>query len=166
MILVGGDHVVRGVTAQARAWLPELRDAGVSDWLFSPQWAAVALASETLPALDTQPGARPMVCVPAAHAGRWVALQAQPLEGGGSGDVAVVVQAATGELLLPAFAAWYGLTPRERCIVGHLQAGLAQKQIAHRLGLSRYTISDHLKAVFLKTQTCSRDELMAILCGG
>ncbi|MFF1379287.1 helix-turn-helix transcriptional regulator [Streptomyces sp. NPDC058308] len=165
VIVVGGDHVVRGVTAQARAWLAELRDAGASDWLFSPEWAAVSLASETSPTLDTQYGARPRICVPAAHARRWVALHAQPLEGG-SGDMAVVVQAATGELLLPAFAAWYGLTPRERCIVDHLQAGLAQKQIAHRLGLSPYTVSDHLKAVFRKTHTHSRDELMAILCGG
>ncbi|MFJ2212102.1 helix-turn-helix transcriptional regulator [Streptomyces sp. NPDC101062] len=166
VIVVGGDHVVRGVTAQARAWLAELRDAGVSDWLFAPEGAAVALAAATSPAPDPPSGARPMICVPAAHAGRWVALQAQPFESGGGADVAVVVQAATGELLLPAFAAWYGLTPRERCVVGHLRDGLAQKQIAHRLGLSPYTVSDHLKAVFRKTNTHGRDELMAILGGG
>jgi DNA-binding CsgD family transcriptional regulator len=166
VIVVGGDHVVRGVTAQAQAWFAELRDAGVSDWLFSPEGAAVALAAMSSPATSTRSGARPMICVPAAHAGRWVALHAQPFEGGDSTDVAVVVQAATGDLLLPSFAAWYGLTPRERCIVDHLRDGLAQKQIAHRLGLSSYTVSDHLKAVFRKTDTRSRDELMAILCGG
>lgn len=125
----------------------------------------MALASGTSPALDTRSGAQPMICVPAAHAGRWVALHAQPLEDGDSGDVTVVVQAATGALLLPAFAAWYGLTPRERCIVDHLRTGRTQKQIAHALGLSRYTVGDHVKAVFRKTRTRGRDELMAILCG-
>ncbi|TVL92521.1 helix-turn-helix transcriptional regulator [Streptomyces sp. SAJ15] len=159
VILIGGDHTVRAVTAEARAWLRELP----SEWLSSPEWAAAMLASEVSAAEPEAPGPQPMICVPAALAGRWVALQGQPLSG--AGEVAVVVQAASGDVLLPIFAAWYGLTPRERDVVALLRTGRAPKQIAHRLGLSPYTVNDHLKSIFRKTRTSGRDELIAVLGG-
>ncbi|MFD4630919.1 helix-turn-helix transcriptional regulator [Streptomyces sp. NPDC058284] len=188
VILVGADHTVRGITAEAREWLGELRAAGVSEWLSSPDWSAVALASEGGSAVSARPRERPVVCVPATHAGRWVALHAQslgpygteprrersgprgrgaepmPKQAPGSGDgTAVVVQAATGGLLMPAFAAWYGLTPRERQVVEHFAQARTCRQVAAELGISPFTVNDYLKTIFRKTRVRGRDELMALL---
>ncbi|MFI2735189.1 response regulator transcription factor [Streptomyces sp. NPDC018711] len=66
-------------------------------------------------------------------------------------------------MITPSFCAWYGLTPREREIVGELRDGSPAKRIARRLGVSPYTVNDHLKAVFRKTGAESRDELVAAL---
>ncbi|NML51602.1 helix-turn-helix transcriptional regulator [Streptomyces sp. R302] len=61
------------------------------------------------------------------------------------------------------YVAWYSLTPRERDVVTQLRTGASVKQIARRLGLSAYTVDDHLKAVFWKTGADGRDELGAAL---
>lgn len=101
---------------------------------------------------------------PAASYGRWTAVQAEPLDDG-SGDVAVVIQAADGERILPAFCDWYRITPRERQIIIHLRDAMAPKQIARRLDLSVHTVNDHLKAIHRKTGASSREELLAALTG-
>ncbi|MFD8213882.1 helix-turn-helix transcriptional regulator [Streptomyces sp. NPDC059697] len=53
---------------------------------------------------------------------------------------------ARGWALLPAVAAWYGITPREREVVRHALEGLAAKNIARHLELSQHTVNDHLGA--------------------
>ncbi|MFI9721428.1 response regulator [Streptomyces sp. NPDC052396] len=42
------------------------------------------------------------------------------------------------------------LTPREREVLGHLAAGLANPQIAERMGLAPSTVKDHVRAVLVK----------------
>ncbi|GAA4624296.1 LuxR C-terminal-related transcriptional regulator [Actinoallomurus vinaceus] len=163
IIMVGADHAVRAVSPQARAWLRELRlPAAISD-----DWAATAISSEvSLAARDHHlDQTLPVACMPASYAGHWVAIHAQPLNDDGTGDVAVVIQAATGGLLLPAFAAWYSITPRERTILQKLCEGTAPKQIARGLGISLHTVNDHLKSLFRKTNTSGRDELTAAITG-
>lgn len=161
VIVVGPDHSVRAISPQARAWLRELQLPRA----IHGEWAATAVASE-ISMVARQPnryqrGLTPLVCMPAAYAGHWVAAHAQPLDERCDGDIAVVIQAATGELLLPALSAWYGLTARERTVLDRLCDGSAPKQIARSLGLSTHTVNDHLKALFRKTNTSGRQELMA-----
>jgi DNA-binding CsgD family transcriptional regulator len=88
----------------------------------------------------------------------WLALHGERLDGG---DVAVTIQAAAGEVLLPAVAAWYGITPGERAVVEQALEGLPGKQIARKLHLSPHTVNDHFKAVYRKTGVHSREELLA-----
>jgi len=149
VILFDANHEMQGISAQAETWLAALR---ASEWLSCPQWAAMALASEAAQG-------NPQLCVPAAHTGCWVTMHAQPL--GPGGDVAVLVQAAAGELLLPALATWYGITPREQAVLNQLRIGLAPKQIARRLRLSTHTVNDYLKALYHKLGVSGRDELIA-----
>ncbi|MEO6085382.1 MAG: LuxR C-terminal-related transcriptional regulator [Umezawaea sp.] len=88
----------------------------------------------------------------------WLALHGELVA---NGDVVVTVQTAAGALLLPAVAAWYGITPGERVVVEQAVAGLPGKQIAGRLHLSPHTVNDHLKSVYRKTGVHSREELLA-----
>ncbi|SHG82736.1 helix-turn-helix transcriptional regulator [Streptoalloteichus hindustanus] len=154
VVLVGADHEVRGLTRQARQWMHEMRR---SNWLSAPDWAAMALASETR---QHDGGPRqPMICVPPAYIGRWVTMRAEPL--GSDGTVAVTIQGTPGKTLLPVIAAWHGLTLRELTVTEMLCLGMAPRQIARHLNLSAHTVNDHIKAVYRKTNSSSRDQLMA-----
>ncbi|MBF6327737.1 helix-turn-helix transcriptional regulator [Nocardia transvalensis] len=90
----------------------------------------------------------------------WVALHAQPTQQDRTA-VAITVQAAPRSLVMPAIAAWYGLTPREYTVVEHALEGLPVMRIARLLQLSHYTVNDHLKSIYRKTRVNSRDELIA-----
>ena len=58
------------------------------------------------------------------------------------------------------FARANGLTPRETELVRQLGDGIDTRQVARRLGVSEHTIQDHLKAIFAKTSTGSRLQLV------
>ena len=53
------------------------------------------------------------------------------------------------------------LTPRELEILGCLSAGLSNKSVARRLGISQHTVKFHLEAVFAKLDATSRAEAVA-----
>lgn len=106
----------------------------------------------------TRHAGRPVVCRGLTPQG-WIALHAQPL----GDDVAVTIQPAAAEVLLPAVAAWYGITPRERAVIEHALEGLPAKLIARCLDLSPHTVNDHFKAIYRKAGVSSRDELIASL---
>jgi DNA-binding NarL/FixJ family response regulator len=50
------------------------------------------------------------------------------------------------------------LTPREREVLGLLTAGLANKQIARRLGISEKTVKAHLTSVFQRINVADRTQ--------
>ncbi len=155
VIVVGADGRVEAMTPAARPWLDAMAaQLAVPEWLTESSFAALAAAAR-------EHSQYPRLCVPSVGAGWWTAIEAQPL--GDGGDVAIVIQRATGRLLLPSFCDWYGITTRERQIMQHLCNGSAPKQIARALDLSVHTVNDHLKAIFRKTGTSGRDELMAAI---
>jgi len=51
------------------------------------------------------------------------------------------------------------LTPRERQVALLAARGLTNRQIATEVGLSIYTVSNHLKRVYVKLEVGSRTEL-------
>ncbi|GAB3981465.1 LuxR C-terminal-related transcriptional regulator [Actinoallomurus acanthiterrae] len=162
VVIVGADHTIRATTPQADDWLERLARC-------APGWTVesflVALAMLTRGHVREFGDAPPPIIGPGVEAGRWIACHGQPLDHDGTGDVSIVIQAATGTRLLPFFGDWYGLTSREREIVAHLYQAQAPKQIARRLDLSVHTVNDHLKAVYGKTGAGGRDELLAAISG-
>ncbi|MER5726846.1 helix-turn-helix transcriptional regulator [Streptomyces sp. NPDC002138] len=162
VVTVGGDHRIKAISPQATAWLNHLRGGRtVPGWLPEPFLVALALAARAH-ARDPDAWA-PLVCAPPAVCGRWMTFQGEALDPDGAGDVALVLQGAVADLVLPSFCAWYGITPRERDTLDALRTGAAVKQIARHLELSPYTVNDHLKALFRKTGAAGRDELIAAL---
>jgi DNA-binding CsgD family transcriptional regulator len=105
------------------------------------------------------------VTLPSRH-GHWITLHASGLRTAGeTGEdrVAIIIEAARPIELNDLVAEAYGLTPREREVTSLITTGLANKQIAQRLGLSRFTVEDHVKSVFAKTAVANRGSLVALL---
>ncbi|MBF6327667.1 helix-turn-helix transcriptional regulator [Nocardia transvalensis] len=160
VIVVGADDTIRAATSQG--WLGHLRTGEpVPGWMAESVMTGLARQARKK-AVD--PNTAPALLVgPSATFGRWIAIHGQLLSGGDPGDVAIVVQAASGDVLLSAICGWYEITGRERQILEHLRTGAATKQIARALGLSIYTVNDHLKAIYRKTRAEGRDTLIAAL---
>ncbi|MGW2017524.1 response regulator transcription factor [Streptomyces sp. NPDC001927] len=161
VITVGPDHRIKAVSPQARLWLDQWSAHAIPSWVPGAFFVSLSLVARA--EARRQGGAMPLVCAPPAASGRWTTCQGQVLDEAATGDVALVVQGATWDLVLPSLCAWYGITPRERDVVTQLRTGASVKQIARRLDLSAYTVNDHLKAVFRKTGADGREELSAAL---
>ena len=79
-----------------------------------------------------------------------------------TGDAtAVVIEPAKAREVAPLIVDAYALTPRELDVTRALARGLTTNEIARELHLSRYTVQDHLKAVYEKVGVSSRGELVA-----
>ncbi|MBL0421873.1 helix-turn-helix transcriptional regulator [Ramlibacter sp. AW1] len=79
------------------------------------------------------------------------------------GQTCVIVEPACAAELAPLMVCAYGLTDREQQVTGCVLRGMATKEIAAALGLSPYTVSDHLRLVFEKVGVTSRTELAALI---
>lgn len=106
--------------------------------------------------------------------GRWVVLHASTLSGtdpdgdaAGRADdaVAVVIEAAKSAEIAPIIIDAYGLTARERQVLGAIARGGSTAEIAAELFLSQHTVRDHIKTVFEKVGVSSRGELVARIFG-
>ncbi|WP_218004803.1 helix-turn-helix transcriptional regulator [Actinomadura macra] len=160
MLVITPDGKIKSRTPQAGRWLdPMIAQHAIPDWLVEVSVAALAFEAREH---GRDPRARyPRMCIPSMGNGGWTSIEAQPL--GDDGHVAIVIQRATGALLLPTFCDWYQITARERQIIHYLHDGSATKQIARHLDLSVHTVNDHLKAIFRKTGACGRHDLMAAI---
>ncbi|WP_461006376.1 helix-turn-helix transcriptional regulator [Streptomyces capparidis] len=163
VVVLGADGAFRAGTPQVQPWDEQFRGrVPVPQWVGESFLTGLALYARRQ-SHRPRTAAPATLIGPAAVYGRWVACQAQPLDGDGRGDTAVVVHAAAGEHLLPSFCDWYGITAREREVVRHLREGTAPKQIARCLGVSGHTVNDHIKAVLRKTGADGRDGLLAAI---
>ena len=119
----------------------------------------LALAAFTRNApLDADGRAR-TVAVPTASG--WITLHASLPDGGAAGRVAIVLERATSPQSTAIQLEAHGVRAREREIAGLLASGLTNQEIAERLVLSPYTVQDHIKSLFEKTNVSSRQELVA-----
>jgi DNA-binding CsgD family transcriptional regulator len=146
-------------TAGARAWvdaLPSARLFARFGMLPSVVYPAATLARTRRSAADAHALLR-------AVDGRWVVIEAAPLEGEGDGEIAVTLRSATGSETFDLLCRAYALSRREREVVAALVAGLDTRAVTQRLFISRHTVQDHLKSVFEKTGVHSRRALLAKL---
>ncbi|MEV4379510.1 helix-turn-helix transcriptional regulator [Streptosporangium sp. NPDC049644] len=150
MLLVRSGGEVETLSTQARTWLEAIDDRGR---IPSVVRSVVAAA---------QAGNGPATAALPARGGRWVVLHGSPIEG--SADrVALIVEGARPAVLGQIIARAYDLTSREREVTALAAQGRSTRQMAAVLGISPFTVQDHLKAVFAKTGTHSRGELVASL---
>jgi DNA-binding CsgD family transcriptional regulator len=145
----------------------ELRDAGADRWL----GALAADGDGDLPAVVRAVAMRTRrqgdTDIARARVqttdGRWLLIRGSLLGEGADARVGIHIEPARAADLAPMIVAAYGLTDRERRVTELVARGLPTNEIAARLHLSSYTVQDHLKAIFDKTGTASRGELVARL---
>jgi DNA-binding CsgD family transcriptional regulator len=144
-------------TAGARTWI----DALPSARLFAQfgMLPSVIYPAATL-ARTRRSAARAHALLRAVD-GRWVMIEAAPLEGHGDGQIAVTLRSATASETFDILGRAYALSRREREVVAALVAGLDTRAVAQRLFISRHTVQDHLKSVFQKVGVRSRRALLA-----
>ena len=146
-------------TPGARAWLDALPSAALFarfGMLPSVIYPAATLARTR----GSAAGAHALL--PAVD-GRWVMIEAAPLEGEADGEIAVTLRSATGSETFDVLCRAYALSQREHQVVAALVAGLDTSAVTQRLFISRHTVQDHLKSVFAKTGVHSRRELLVKL---
>ncbi len=148
-----------GWTSPARDWLDALQPGG---GMLPPSIYEIGTRVLARDAVD--PGHRlPARVRIRTVTGRWSVIEGALLEGGEASHVAITMRAATGDEVVEILCRAHGLTARERQIVALLRAGLATKQMSAALGISSYTVHDHVKAIFEKTGVRSRGELVSHL---
>ena len=155
VVIVRGDGTAESISSTAYAWLADLHLNSPLTATNPLPWVVVEAAAKCR--AGTRGHALSRI---RTRAGRWLSLSANTLD---DGRVVVTLHPATLGQLLPAVAAWHELTRREGEILMQLAAGRASGQIAHRLRISPHTVDDHLKAIYRKSGTSSRDQLLARL---
>jgi DNA-binding CsgD family transcriptional regulator len=83
------------------------------------------------------------------------------LEGRTGTRTAVILEPAQPADIAPLIAHAFGLTERERQVTRLCMRGRSTKGIASVLGISPYTVKDHLKTIFDTAGVHSRRELVA-----
>ncbi len=108
-------------------------------------------------------GLRPAVARVRTARGGWLIVRGSLMGHEPDAPVAVILEPARRAQMAPLMAHAYGLTVAERRVTELVARGLSTQQIAHRLDLSTYTVQDHLKSIFAKSDTSSRGDLVARL---
>jgi DNA-binding CsgD family transcriptional regulator len=158
VVLLDRTGSVLSATAEADAWLTELSAVG---WKHSrtivvfPELLLTSLGTPT----ETDP--RPRRARLRTPSGTWLIAHAAPLVD--TDQAVIVIEPAKASEIAPIVVEAYGLTGREVEVTRLVARGLSTETIAARLHLSRWTVQDHLKAIFEKVDVSSRAELTSKL---
>jgi DNA-binding CsgD family transcriptional regulator len=159
LVVLAPDGSLRSATAAGRRWLDAL---GHPD----PEHAGVPAALLGLAARMQRPD-RPDAPLPRLRVqtrkGRWAVLHASHLPAAGEDAIAVIIDEPSPADLAPVLMMAYGLTSQEQTVTGLVCRALSTREISARLHISPHTVQDHLKAIFDKTGTRSRRELVATI---
>jgi DNA-binding CsgD family transcriptional regulator len=159
LILLGPRNEVELVTSSARRLLEPLQHDSPPNGSTVPVPIFSLAATARQQRRDHLDDAAVGLYVPSRDG--WLSLHASLPDGTRSKRVAIVIQRASREDIAPLRLETYGLTDREREIATLVATGLSTKALADRLFLSPWTVQDHLKSIFDKTDTNSRRELRA-----
>jgi DNA-binding CsgD family transcriptional regulator len=161
VVVVDARNRVTQRTPAAAGQLADLSDDGApSDQL--PTCLAGLLARQRRGAGDSAE-----LRVP-GRSGRWYSVRAtltEPDEHGRTSSVLIVAPMTRADVA-PMLARLWGLTPREREVIALVARGYATKEIAGRMGISAYTVQDHLDHASEKVGVRGRRELLAKLFFG
>ena len=69
------------------------------------------------------------------------------------------IEAALGERAEPSL---YGLSQREREVLGQMAKGFSNQEIGAHLHISQHTVAAHVRRILQKTRTANRVEAVAL----
>ncbi len=144
-------------TAGARAWIDVLPGAALfAGWAMLP--AQVYPVATRARSRNSWTGTH---ALERAVDGRWVMIEAAPLEGDCDGQIAITLRSAAPTETFDLLCRAYAFTQRERDVAAAVVAGLDTRALTERLFISPHTVQDHLKSIFQKTGIHSRRQLLA-----
>jgi DNA-binding CsgD family transcriptional regulator len=147
------------MTPSAEGWFEQLRLDG--DDPARPPTVVRAVAAAALRADGRAIEGRPASARVRAATGGWLTLDGARLEGPQGSCAAVIIAPAHPSRIASLLMATYDLTEREQEVARHVLQGTPTTGIARSLGISGYTVQEHLKRIFAKTGARSRRELVA-----
>ena len=164
-LLLSPDLAIRAQTPQTQDWLSELipSESGRS----SIPASAYNVAAQLL-ATEAGVDAHPAQARVHLGGGSWLTLRAdrlgglEPVE---ERDIVVTMEASAPTECRDLFSRAHGLTNREAQVLRHLANGHDTRTVARSMSIAELTVQDHLKAVFAKTSTSSRGELLSTSLG-
>jgi DNA-binding CsgD family transcriptional regulator len=159
LLVLGPDDEVQSANRAADAWLDEL-DTGDRSPDVLPTVVRAVAAQARRSVTGGRALARARVLTPS---GTWAVVRGSLLGDAPDAPVAVLLEAARPAELAPLIADAYGLTERERRVTELVAQGCTTDEIGARLYVSPYTVQDHLKSIFDRTDSRSRGELVARL---
>jgi DNA-binding CsgD family transcriptional regulator len=147
VLIVAEDGAIARTSPAAESWLRSVDDRGripsaVRSVVAATRAHGVGRAS--LPSRD----------------GRWIVLHGAPLD---DRSTSVIIEGARPAVLSAVISDAYAFTPRERDVTALAAQGRSTQQIATALGISPFTVQDHVKSVFAKAGVRSRGELVATI---
>lgn len=159
-----------GRTAASQAWLDVLLPPGQNAQAVPAgvyNVAAQLLAAEA--GVDDHPASARVHLT----GGFWLTLRAarlssdvQPDSPASAGpSIAVTIEEASAADRLDLFGRAFGLTARERQLLGLLAAGSDTRTMARQMSLSEHTVTDHLKSIFAKTGARDRVTVLSRALG-
>lgn len=162
VIVLGPGNELESVTPIAKAWLEDLAEFGPADPRGVPHSVQVIANEARRSAGTAAEDTRSKQARMRTRSGRWLTLHGTAM-GEAGGRVAIMMEPSgpleVASLILEA----YGLTHREGELVHCVLHGFDTEQIGDLLGISTYTVQDHLKRVFDKVGVWSRKELVSRL---
>lgn len=165
VLLLSHDLQVRAQTAETQDYLrrlvpPDGNQAPVPAGAYNV--AAQLLATEA--GVDDHPP-RARVHLPG---GGWLTLRAARIGADvprADRDIAVTIETTTPPDRTDLFARAHALSSREGELLRRLIAGGDTREVARQMFLSPHTVQDHLKSIFTKTGTRSRQALVSRVVG-
>ena len=151
---------VQFISPAAERWIAQLREIPRASSPSESRVVQLVAARARSLAPKQDPLELTARCRAQTESGSWLLLYGTRLAGDAHGHTAVIIQPAAASEVAPLVALAYGLTERECQVAQLCIQGRSTKQMAQRLGVSPYTVQDHLKSIFDKTGVRSRGELV------
>jgi DNA-binding CsgD family transcriptional regulator len=157
VIVLSADLRVVSCTDAAQALLADLVDPVFRD----PEGLPLCIRAVALRVVHPDDRAERATTRVRTCRGQWLTIRAAALDAGQR--VAVVLERTPRSDVVSLVLAAHGLTARESEVVSHVLLGLSTQDVSEALGISEYTVQDHMKSIFDKTGVSSRKELAARL---
>ncbi len=152
LMLLSDDGHILETNPVAERWLSMM--GGPADWL---------TAVHSVAAKTKMRGLIVHLPLQARRTGQWILLHGSATA---NGTIAIIIEEARGAHLSNAISDLYGLTSRERAVTEQVLQGRSTKEIGDSLGISLYTVQDHLKSIFDKVGVRSRLALASAFFSG
>lgn len=159
VVVMRTDAEVEWLSPAAEGWFSRLpEDDGRQDGVPTSVLAAATAALRDAERSDA--GGVSTARVPMKD-GRWATIHGAVTSTNGDARVTVIMQPAHPDRIAPLLMSIYGLTGREQEVTQLVLRGGSTTELAKTLGVSPYTVQQHLKSIFAKTDVNSRGELVA-----